>query len=46
MSFFSWNAFSANPLDCVTMNNQECKIRSGIINVTVLNIYFILLVFL
>ena len=33
MTFFSWNALNAKALECVIMNNQECKIRSGIINV-------------
>ena len=25
MTFFSRNAFKVNPLECVLMNNQECK---------------------
>ena len=32
MSIFSCNVLSVNSLKCVSMNNQECKIRSGIIN--------------
>ena len=28
MSFFGYNA-----LKCVSMNNQECKVRTGIINI-------------
>ena len=31
--FFSWNVLNANALECVTMNNQECKIRSRIIDI-------------
>ena len=33
MTFFSSNVLSVNSLECVSMNNQECKIRSEIINV-------------
>ena len=33
MIFFSFNAFNVTSLECVSMNNQECKIRSEIINV-------------
>ena len=33
MTFFGCNAVPLNASECVTMNNQECKIRSGIINV-------------
>ena len=33
MTFFSHNALNVNPLKCVSMNNQECKIRSETINV-------------
>ena len=29
---FSFNALNVNSLECVTMNNQECKIRSEVIN--------------
>ena len=31
--FFSCNELNVNSLDCVSINNQECKIRSEIINV-------------
>ena len=31
--FFSWNAITLNALECVSMNNQESKVRSEIINV-------------
>ena len=33
MTFFGFNVLSVNPLEYVSMNNQECKIRSEIINV-------------
>ena len=33
MIFFSFNVLNVNSLECVSMNNQECKIRSEIINV-------------
>ena len=33
MTFFSYNALNVNSLECVSMNNQECKITSEIINV-------------
>ena len=33
MAFFSCNVLIVNSLDCVSINNQECKIRSEIINV-------------
>ena len=33
MTFFSFNEFNVNSLKCISMNNQECKIRSEIINV-------------
>ena len=32
-SFFSAITLSATPLKCVSMNNQECKIRPEIVNV-------------
>ena len=32
MAFFSCNVFNVNCLECVSMNNQECKIRPEIIN--------------
>ena len=31
--FFGCNLLSENPLECVSMNNQECKVRPEIINV-------------
>ena len=33
MMFFSCNLSSVNPLECVPMNNQECKVRPEIINI-------------
>ena len=33
MTFFSCNVLMVNPLECVSINNQGCKIRSEIINV-------------
>ena len=31
--FFGCNLSSVNPLECVSMNNQECKVRPEIVNV-------------
>ena len=33
MMFFGCNLSSVNPLECVSMNNPECKVRTEIINV-------------
>ena len=33
MAFFNFNLLNVNYLECVSMNNQECKIRSEMINV-------------
>ena len=33
ITFFSFNVLNVKFLEYVSMNNQECKIRSGIINV-------------
>ena len=33
MIFFNFNPSNANSLECVSMNNQKCKIRPEIINV-------------
>ena len=30
MTFFGCNVINVNPLKCVSMNNQECKIRAEI----------------
>ena len=32
MTFFNFNLSDVNSLECVSMNNQECKIRTEIIN--------------
>ena len=32
ITFFSHNVLSINSLECVSINNQECKIRTEIIN--------------
>ena len=34
IKFFSYNVLNVHSLECVSMNNQECKIRSEIINVS------------
>ena len=39
MMFFN-SLSSQNPLECVPMNNQECKVRPETVDV---NLYFILL---
>ena len=33
MHFFSCNVLNANPLKCVSKNNQECRIRPEIMNI-------------
>ena len=33
MTFFSCNVLNANPLKTVSMNNQECKTRTKIIDI-------------
>ena len=33
MLFFGHNLLSANSLECVSLNNQECKVRREIVNV-------------
>ena len=35
LAFFSCNVLNVNSLECVSMNNQECKIRPEIINVNI-----------
>ena len=32
MTFFNYNVLNVNSLECVSMDNQECKIRPEIIN--------------
>ena len=33
ITFFRYNVLNVNSLECVSMNNQKCKIRSEVINV-------------
>ena len=33
MMFFGCNLSSVNPLKCLSINNQECKLRPEIVNV-------------
>ena len=33
MTFFSFNVFNVNPLECVSVNNQECKTRTKTISI-------------
>ena len=33
ITIFSFNPLNVNSLECVSMNNQECKIRTKIINI-------------
>ena len=33
MVFFNFNPSNINSLECVSMNNQECKTRTKIINI-------------
>ena len=33
MMFFGCNLSCVNPLECVSMNNKECKVRPEIVNV-------------
>ena len=33
MTFFNFNLSNVNSLKCVSMNNQECKIKPEIINI-------------
>ena len=43
MTFINFNLSNVNSLECVSMNNQECKIRSEIM-LTLMNLCFILIV--
>ena len=42
MTFFSCNVLNVNSLECVSMNNQECKTRSEMINVNTNKLMFYL----
>ena len=33
MTFFSYKVLNVNPLKCILMNNQECKIKAKIIDI-------------
>ena len=33
MTFFDFSSLKVNSLDCVSVNNQECKPRAKIINI-------------
>ena len=33
VTFFNFDLSNVNPLECVSMNNQECKMRPEIINI-------------
>ena len=33
MAFFSFNVMSVSSLECISMKNQECKVREEVINV-------------
>ena len=41
INFFSNNTLNVNSLECVSVNNQEYKIRSEIINVNTNDLSFI-----
>ena len=43
-TFFSHNVLNVNSLECVSMNNQECKIRTEIINLNTNEPFFILII--
>ena len=40
MTFFGCNLSSVNPLKCISMNNQECKLRTKIVNVNIDELVF------
>ena len=33
MMIFSWNFSNVNPLKCASLSNQQCKVRTEIINI-------------
>ena len=35
MMFFGCNLSSVSPLKCISINNQECKVRPGTVNVSI-----------
>ena len=44
MMFFDCNLSKVNPLECILLNNQECKVRPKIININSNEPVFFLLV--
>ena len=40
MTFFRFNVVSVNSLECISMKNQECKVREKVINVNTNNRVF------
>ena len=40
MTFINFNLSNINSLECVSMNNQECKIRTEIINLNTNELIF------
>ena len=42
MMFFN-GILNVNPLECISLKNQECKVRPEIIDVSSNDLYFILL---
>ena len=40
MTFFSLNVLSVNSLECISMKNQECKLRKEVIYVNTNNPVF------
>ena len=39
MMFLSCNLLSVNPLKCIPINNQKCKVRPQIVNVQIVNVH-------
>ena len=37
MTFFSFNLLSVNSLKCISVKNQECKVREEVVNVNTNN---------
>ena len=46
ITFFGCNALIVNALQCVSMNNQECKVGAEVTNINSNDLYFILTVLL
>ena len=40
MTFFNFNVLRVNSLECISMKNQECKVREEVINVNTNNPVF------